>query len=184
VWTDSCRYLRKLVCKRTPNCCPFDQDDYLADVRVEAWLRIRDRALPCESLPAFESALARLVLQVVVDQHRINTVDERTVRTYSECREVVYESCHATELWASETRESRQERIATEMVRRSRFDAVTQLLCKRVIRLLERGASLGVMLGALESSGFWDLGFLLEHLQVLYRWAYYELRRESLGLAA
>lgn len=176
--------MKQLVRKRTQNYCPFDQDDYLADVRAAAWLRIRDRALPCESLPVFEAALARLVLQVVVDQHRINIVDERAIRTYSECRDVEYEKCHATELWANETREGRQERIATEMAYRSRFAAVTATLCKRVIRLLERGASLGVLLGALEPSGFWDLGFLLEHLQVLYRWAYYELRRESLGLVA
>lgn len=184
VWSGVQERLIYLIRKRTTKLCEFDREDLLSDVRTEIWLRMRDRNLPCDSLSVFNSALAKIVQQVVVDQYRTMLFAAKATRIYTECRESVYEECRVTELWANETRESRHERIAIAMVRKSRFVEVTVPLCKRIIRLLEREASLGVMLEALETSGFWDLGFLLEHMQVLYRWAYHELRCESLGWVA
>jgi len=171
------------VCKMSTVRCSFDLDDLMADSQVAIWTALQQQTVPHETDKAFIGTLRKIVRQVLVDGYRNRQARNKASKVYASERSLDYGCCPVTTLWAADLCESRHDRLAEEMCKRSRFGEVTVSLCRRVITLFEKASPLGVVLEVIENTGFWDPGFLLEHLQVLYRWAYYELRQDVLGAA-
>lgn len=157
-------------------------EDLLADSKLEIWLAIRDRSLPADNSKRFMGALFCIVKRCIIGEHRKRTSAAKVDSKYTENRPKSYECCPTTELWVSKLHDSKVDLLAEAMVQRSRFQGVvTESLCRRVVLLLEKAVPLGMVLEVVESTGFWDPGFLLEHLQVLYRWAFHDLRKDAIA---
>jgi len=184
IWNGLSPYVKAVIKGKVYNCSEFDMDDYLADAQLLLWQRMCQRKLPVEGPAIFIGAVKVMTRQMLIDTYRKNDAERRTRNSYADRIETTHQPCFATKLWAGELLKKHQNVLAEMMVARSRFKEVSFRLTSQLVVLFQRSSKMSHILDVIERTGYWDPKFLLEHLQVLYRWCYYDLRTQTLGLAA
>jgi hypothetical protein len=184
IWRGLAPYVRAVIKGKVYNCSDFDLDDYMADAQFMLWERMCQRKLPVQQPAIFIAAVKVMTRQMLIDCHRKNDAERRTRDGYADRVESVHQPCFATQMWAVEMLKKHKMMIARLMSKRSRFKEVNLKLTAQIVVLFQKNAKLALVIDVIERTGYWDPKFLLEHLQVLYRWCYYELRAQTLGLVA
>jgi preprotein translocase subunit Sss1 len=184
IWDGVGAYIRTIIKTHTYVNCNFDMDDLMADAQLTLWQRICQRNLPVQDPVTFIGAVNVMTRQMLIDTHRHNGAEQRTRTSYADRVELVTQPCFVTQMWAAEMLKKHQVLIARMMAKRSRFKEVTIKLSTDFVILLQKNAKLSDILDVIRRTGYWDPKFLLEHMQVLYRWSYYDLREQMLDLVA
>lgn len=179
IWSGVSKYVRSVIRSKAFTCSQFDLDDRISDVQLSLWQRMRTKKLPCKSLAIFVASLKVVTRQLVIDAYRTAQADERGRSEYAARSSYEFCSSHTSRLSAMEVLAKYKDILAAMMVEHSRFSVVNFSLAKEAAGLFLRDARFCFLHDIASRSGFWDPGFLVGHLQVIFRWAYYDLR-ESL----
>ena len=180
-------HIRMVVTRQVFECSNFDLDDYMAEAMLLLWQRICQRVMPVQSIAMFIGALTVMTRQMLIDQYRKDrTRNSLCVLQADTGMEFTSEKryCVSNKVAAAEMLKKHQRLIAKLMAKRSRFSEVNVNVSSQLVMLFQKNAKLPLVLDVLERTGYWDPRFLLEHIQVLYRWCYYDVREQILGLAA
>lgn len=184
VWDGLAPYVQAVIKGKSYSCSDFDLDDYMAEAQFMLWQRMCHRKLPAQDPAIFIGAVKVMTRQMVIDCHRKNQAQERIRGGYAGQSDISMECGQLERLGAAEMLKKHMTMIARLVVQRSRFKEVNLKLANQIVMLLQKESPLKHVLDVIERTGFWDAKFLLEHLQVLYRWSYYEVREQTLGMVA